>query len=70
MAQFVWITGHGAHLVEAKDRDEAYRKVIANRMAAGQTVEEAEAWFEKDDSLHEIDGLINNEPYVGPLSEF
>lgn len=69
MAQFVWVTGHGAHLLEAKDQDEAYRKVIANRMAAGQTVKDAEAWFEENDCLHEVSGSIENQPYTGPLSE-
>ena len=34
MAQFVWITAGATTIFEAKNQDEAYRRVIANRLKA------------------------------------
>lgn len=42
------------HLIEAKDWDEAYEKVIAIRMEGGYDRKDCEAWFEKNDQLMEL----------------
>jgi len=59
---FVWITASGAWLLRAKDLNGAKERVLKNRMEkGGQTREEAEGWFRKDDQLHEIDGDFDGE---------
>jgi hypothetical protein len=60
MKVFVWITTSGAWLLSAKDSDNAYDQIIKKRIKTGQNKKEAEAWFDKDDQMCEIDG------YFGP----
>lgn len=63
MPQFVWITTGSTTIFEAKDQEEAYRRVIANRLKAvgawpkpeTEDVEDVEGWFDKNDQLHEVD---------------
>lgn len=81
MAQFVWTTAESAWLVTAKDRDEAYRKVIANRLKAEmvddgryrpyeqEALRSAVRWFAKKDELIEIAGELEEKPYEGELPE-
>lgn len=56
--RFIWVCESGNWLIQAPTRELAYFRVIENRMAAGQTEEEATAWFNKDDQLLEIDGEL------------
>lgn len=53
----------------ADDEDRAFRTVIANRMAAGQTPEEAILSFRHNDALYEVDGEVSDAPFEGPLPE-
>lgn len=62
---FLWTTASGAWIINADTRDEAYEKVIKNRMDAafpGMSEEdrraEAEGWFVQEDQLVEIDGEL------------
>jgi len=64
--KYVWITEAGAFLFEAKDEDDAFRRVMAHRLVAAgyqdpnkapiDEVREQMSWFYKDDQLHQIDG--------------
>lgn len=65
---WAWTCGDaGTMLLQAKDRDEAYRKVIACRLESCDSLEEAESWFEENDTLVEIEGTLEQEPYEGEL---
>jgi hypothetical protein len=68
-SEFLWITAGGTWLIKAKDYEQAYRICIANRIKAGQTPEEAEKWFEHDDTLQPIEynGTVTDSPYTGQL---
>lgn len=69
MAKFIWTTASGTWEVKADDEDRAFRTVIANRMAAGQTPEEAILSFRHNDALYEVDGEVSDAPFEGPLPE-
>jgi hypothetical protein len=69
MATVIWTTASGCWTIEAASHDAAYRVAIANRMASGQTAREAVAWFNKDDTLEEVDGPVTDAPYEGELPD-
>lgn len=59
MALFAWDFHSTGRLIEADNWDDAYEKAIAFRMRdGGQTREEAEEWFEKEDVLLEVEGEV------------
>lgn len=58
MATFVWIAEDGARTFEAENDEAAYEKVIAFRMSLGQTREDAEGWFQKNDQIVEVVGQL------------
>jgi len=69
---FVWDNGEFTRLVVAKDEEEAYRKVIAWRLRYAADVGEAAAWFDRNDTLEEVDvegGVLDMEPYLGELPD-
>lgn len=66
---WAWNNGEETQLVVAKDQEEAYRKVIALRMEVAESVEEAESWFEENDTLEQITGLLEIAPYKGELED-
>lgn len=66
---FVWEGAGGSWTIGAKDEDEAMRVAVANRMAAGQTAEEAIRWLRKADSITEIDGAVTDAPYQGEMPD-
>ena len=73
---FIWYNGESVTPILAKDLDEAYRKVIANRLkfVEGDTdedkLEEAIRWFERNDQLFEVNTEpLTDAPYVGELPE-
>jgi hypothetical protein len=52
---FLWSTQEWSKLVVAPDEEQAYEAAIRFRQeACGQTREEAEGWFQRDDCLDEV----------------
>lgn len=45
------------------------RVALANRVASGQTIEEAVSWFRKDDAVYEIDGAVTDAPWQGEIPD-
>lgn len=54
--QFLWVTASGNWIINAESWENAYDKVIRNRVSSGQPEEDAKRLFEKDDKLFPIDG--------------
>jgi hypothetical protein len=70
MAQFVWTSPCGTGLINADDRDQAIRKIIASRMQAGESVGDALRHFRKNDDLFQLDcEPLEIEPYFGDLPD-
>ena len=58
---FVWTNGDsGSFLVAAKDRDAVRERAILDRVMVGETREDAEMHFNKNDEVIEIDGFVGN----------
>lgn len=62
MKRWVWIPHDGEGvLIRAKDFDDAHAQAISNRMKTGQTEEEANGWFYREDVLTEITSELPEE---------
>ncbi len=77
MAKFVWIScgpqwnpePQAARLVEAKDQDEAYRKVLAERMAKSGDLQDEVDLFDRFDRILPLEDVVSSEPLEGPVPE-
>jgi hypothetical protein len=71
MKNFVWTsrTFDGGFLIRAENYNQAERIIIAHRMKLGETWQDALAHFNKNDHLVALDGVVDDLPYDGPISE-
>lgn len=70
MEKFVWISGGSAQIVEAENREDAIRRVIATRCNTEDLKGAISSFMERDTVLplvnSETDGV---EPFVGELPQ-